>query len=178
MAASVNMWPVRVRLHCLTLYIPALPASQWLPALVDTVSGDPWATWRLGDSTAFDDAIMDGKTTDQEMLDVTWKLIETATGRSIQNALGLTHVAMDRWDAIGGDLARRGVQWDRISIAAGLDAIYGSITQLMKPEDLPKLHNALNRPLALPGKAKDKPWGDIKRPVSRMTRRPRRTMQP
>lgn len=150
-AASLRIWAVEFDLGGRTFEVPALPAADWLPLLLE---GDPLAVLDLGDLGEIDEMILGEEITSEELGQAMTLVIEQATGRSFHAALVLAQVARLQWPVIGGDLARRGMCWDLVSIAAALDAIHVTILAFLKPEAAEKFQALLDNEVSPEGKVK------------------------
>lgn len=148
-AASLRIWAVEFDLGGRTFEVPALPAADWLPLLLE---GDPLAVLDLGDLGEIDEMILGEEITSEELGRAMTLVIEQATGRSFHAALVLAQVARLQWPVIGGDLARRGMRFDQVSIGAALDAIHVTILGLLKPEAAEKFQALLDSEVSPGGK--------------------------
>lgn len=148
-AASLRIWAVEFELGGRTFEVPALPAADWLPLLLE---GDPLAVLDLGDLGEIDEMILGGEVTSEELGKALTMVIEQATGRSFHAALVLAQVAKMQWPIIGGDLVRRGMRFDQVSIGAALDAIHATILGLLKPEAAEKFQALLDSEVSPGGK--------------------------
>lgn len=150
-AASMRIWAVEFELGGRTFEVPALPAADWLPMLMN---GDPLAVLDMGDLGAVDEMILGEEVTPEEVGEALTMVIEQATGRSLHASLTLAQVAKLQWPIIGGDLARRGMRFDQVSIGAALDAIHVTILGLLKPEAAEKFQALLDNEVSPGGKIK------------------------
>lgn len=148
-AASLRIWAIEFELGGRTFEVPALPAADWLPLLLE---GDPLAVLDLGDLGEIDEMILGGEITSEELGKALTSVIEQATGRSFHAALVLAQVAKMQWPIIGGDLVRRGMRFDQVSIGAALDAIHATILGLLKPEAAEKFQALLDSEVSPGGK--------------------------
>lgn len=138
--ASLRVWAVEVVLAERTLVIPALPAADWLPVLMTL---DPMAVFDLVEGFDLVAEILAGVTL-AELSGAAEEILEAATGRSARAALTIAGAAGGRWEVIGADLARVGVDFTRISIGAALDAIYGSIARHMDEKGIAQFNLMLD----------------------------------
>jgi len=125
--ASMRCWAITVELGGREFEIPALPAADWWPVLVD---GDPGRVLDIVVSTPeqdLDGLLLDGKITGAELGTAMMDAIEQATGRSFHATFVLITVAASSWPVIGGALSQTGFRWDQQSIGAALDAIYAVV---------------------------------------------------
>jgi hypothetical protein len=143
--ASLRIWAVEVELGGRTLRIPPLPAADWLPALM---GADVLGLRRLADDIDLDELLLDEGVTVAELTEALELLLESATGRNPWSAFLLAHMAAEHWHVIGADLVRAGLRFESISIAAALDAIYGSACRSMDEKGIARFNAALDRPPA------------------------------
>lgn len=148
-AASMRIWAVEFELGGRTFEVPALPAADWLLMLMN---GDLLDVLDMGDLSAVDEMILGGEVTPEEVGKVLTSVIEQATGRSFHTSLILAQVAKMQWPIIGGELARRGMRFDQVSIGAALDAIYVTILDRLKPEAAEKFQALLDSEVSPGGK--------------------------
>lgn len=148
-AASMRIWAVEFELGGRTLEVPALPAADWLLMLMN---GDLLDVLDMGDLSAVDEMILGGEVTPEEVGKALTSVIEQATGRSFHASLILAQVAKMQWPVIGGELARRGMRLDQVSIGAALDAIYVTILDRLKPEAAEKFQALLDSEVSPGGK--------------------------
>lgn len=139
--ASMQIWAVDLELGGRVFEIPALPAADWLPVLMSgrTVT----VLDMVNDPDGVDDVIATGQAGPEEIRDGVNAVIEQMAGRDLHAATVIAQAAALRWEIIGGDLARRGVRLDQISLGAALDALYATIAQGLKPEALERFRAAL-----------------------------------
>jgi hypothetical protein len=120
-AATLRCWSIDVDLGGQTYTIPPLPASTWMVALVagtwfDIVPG------LLADAGDLDDELLDGAVTYDELRAAGRAALAAAAGTKWWSAANLANVTAQTW--ISGELLLRGVDPDRVSLAAYLSAAY------------------------------------------------------
>lgn len=132
-------WPVTVELGATQWQIPALPAADWLMVLMQ----NPLSLSSLlpglldeHDVQSFTDALVDGEEGFEDLTQVCQDLVATVSARPWYVALRLISVAAGSWDNIGGELVLRGVDAQRLSLAAWLDAAYLVMLRSMKQESI------------------------------------------
>lgn len=145
----MRIWAVEFELGGRTFEVPALPAADWLLMLMN---GDLLDVLDMGDLSAVDEMILGGEVTPEEVGKALTSVIEQATGRSFHASLILAQVAKMQWPVIGGELARRGMRLDQVSIGAALDAIYVTILDRLKPEAAEKFQALLDSEVSPGGK--------------------------
>jgi hypothetical protein len=154
-SASMRTWAVEVELGGRTFEVPALPAADWFPVLAE---GDLLRVVDMIESTTdgpdLDDMILAGQVTGEEITQVLTEVIEEVTGRPFHTAVILAAFSASQWPSIGGELARRGFRWDVMPIGAALDALYLTIVERVKPDQLPRFHALLEQPLPTGGRSR------------------------
>lgn len=154
--ASMPGWAITVQLGGREFEIPALPAVDWWPVLVDS-SPVTFLDLLKSETEAahfdLDGSLLDGTITGAELSQVIADTVEEATGRSLHVAFVLATVASVAWPTIGGQLAREGFRWDVQSIGAALDAIYSIVVSSMEEKSRDKFLALLeNDTVSRPGK--------------------------
>jgi hypothetical protein len=149
--ASLRIWAVELELGGRTYEVPALPAADWFPVIssMDLLQVlDLMPSSLSGEGPDLDEMLLSGKVTGEEMTDALTSVVEEVTGRPYHAALVLAVAARDRWPVVGGELARRGFRWDEMPIGAALDAVYLTLVERIKAEDIPRFHALLETPVA------------------------------
>lgn len=123
-AASMRIWAVELNLGGRVFEIPALPAADWLPILME---GDTVAVLDLTEDPELDLMIISGEITPTELAAAIDAAVEQVAGRPVYQATVLAQVAQLQWTVVGGDLARRGFRWDEVPLGAALDAIHVTV---------------------------------------------------
>lgn len=123
----MTCWEIVVTLGGRDFTIPALPAVEWWPVLIDL---SPSALLDLISATPDDPVgamLLTGEVSRDDLETALTDVIEEVTGRSMHAAVVLALVAQAQWPVIGGQLARGGFRWDVQPIGAALDAIYSIV---------------------------------------------------
>lgn len=130
--ASMRCWAVTVELAGREFEIPALPAVDWWPVILDA---SPFGLVDILKSSAdLDSMLLDGRTTVAELTEVMMDAISEVSGRTFHAAFVLATVASMHWPVIGGILAQKGFRWDVAPIGAALDAIYAIVAGNLKDD--------------------------------------------
>src|SRR5262245_53379230 len=112
----MRCWAITVELGGREYEIPALPAADWWPILVEA---RPSAILDiLMSSEDLDARILAGEIKGGDLNIALNDAIEEVTGRSFHAAFVLAMTAATAWPAIGGTLAQRGFRWDVMPIGA------------------------------------------------------------
>lgn len=136
MDALVGFRPVSVdvELGDWTYQIPALPAADWITAVLAPEGGaivpgllcaaDRADIWRDFVEGGFDDEVL---------RDVERDALEAAAGRPWWEADRLirTMVAPDNWGTVHGELMLRGLDVERLPLAAVLNAVYALVRKML-----------------------------------------------
>lgn len=149
--ASMRCWAITLTLGGREYEIPALPAVDWWPVLVEA---NPAALLDIIPSSSdLDSQLLSGEVGAADLTEALTDAIEEATGRTMHAAYVLATVATMHWSVIGGQMAQRGFRWDVLSIGAALDAVYATIVAGMSEENSGKFLALLeNEALTRPGK--------------------------
>lgn len=146
-AASVQVWAIEIDLGGRTFEVPALPASHWLPVLLD---GNPLLVLDFIESTPVDDdvdsLILSGQVGRDELVEALVIAIEQAAGRDFHAAFVLAQVARAQWASVSGLLTERGFRWDEAPLGAALDAIYAIVVKHLDEQALTRFHQLLDNP--------------------------------
>jgi hypothetical protein len=132
-AASMRCWAIEVELAGRVFEIPALPAADWWPVLVDvSVSGvmDLFST----SQDDLDEMLLSGEVDGAGLHAALTEALEEAAGRTAHAAFVLASIAHQNWPVLGGQLAAAGFLWDVQPLGAALDALYHLITSGLPEE--------------------------------------------
>jgi hypothetical protein len=140
--ASLRMWAVEVEVGGITLRIPPLPASDWLPFLM---SADILGTLDLAEDVDIEGMLIDGVVSIDVLREALERLVESAAGRSSWVAMVIAHTASAHWHVVGADLARAGMRFIEIPLGAALDAMYGSLIRAMDEKGIKQFNDSLDR---------------------------------
>jgi hypothetical protein len=127
--ASMRCWAITVELGGREFDIPALPAVDWWPVLLDASPFGLVDILKSTEGADLDTMLLDGTVTHAEMSQVLMDAIGEATGRTFHASFVLATVAAMHWPVVGGQLSRDGFRWDVSSIGAALDAVYSVIVE-------------------------------------------------
>lgn len=136
------MWAVEVEVGGVTLRIPPLPASDWLPFLM---SADILGTLDLVEDVDIEGMLLDGAVSIGALREALEQLVESAAGRSPWVAMVIAHTASAHWHVVGADLARVGMRFTEISLGTALDAMYGSLMRAMDEKGIKQFNDSLDR---------------------------------
>lgn len=145
--ASMRCWAVTVELGGREFDIPALPAVDWWPVVVNA---DPAAILDMlksseADAFELDSMLLDGQVTGADLGRMLADVVEEIAGRPLQAAFVLATVATQRWDVIGGQVAQAGFRWDVQPLGAALDLIYSLIMGGLEEESRAKFLDLMDR---------------------------------
>lgn len=136
---SLRPWPVVITVGGEEFTIPALPAADWLAALMsEAFSLDDLFPGLLDDEDH--DRAVAVLLSDMHELEqfhrLTLDIVELASGRSWWVALRLIGAAVGSWDVIGAELILKQVDPERLSLAAWLDAVLLVMLRSMEEKDI------------------------------------------
>lgn len=124
--AALRIWALEVDLGGETFVVPARPAADWFLAILDEDTPLPLIPGLMdrGAEERIVDLLLDDLTTAEEIVTRSRELLTAAAGRPWWEADRLIRSAGASWQVIGGELIRLGVDLDKVSLAAALNAIY------------------------------------------------------
>lgn len=124
---SLRPWSVSVSLGPILGAIPSQPAADWLSILMlenvdlfDIVPGMCGDVFEDRVTTMLMDGVIELSQVRRAALDV----VSCVTGRPWWFSMRLIKTAVASWEVVGGELAFRGVDAERLSLSAWLDAVY------------------------------------------------------
>lgn len=132
--ASMRCWAVTVELGGREYDIPALPAADWWPVVVDVSPFGLVGLLKSNESADLDAMLLDGLVSTDDMTEALMDAISEVTGRTFHASFVLATVATMHWPVIGGILAQKGFRWDVMPIGAALDAIYAIVAGNLKDD--------------------------------------------
>lgn len=145
--AALRRWPVTVELGGREYTIPPLPASEWFAAVLDGSSlAIVPGLLRERDREQVDDLLAAGAISLEDIAAVANDALEAASGWRWWEAGRLIYGAAEEWEAVGGELALRGVDMERVSLGTALAAIYRLVTRDLKEEKLHEFDLRLRQP--------------------------------
>lgn len=145
---SLCPWPLDVTVGESQITIPALSAAKWLVVLM-AEELDPWDVVPglcIDAEEVVTEALLNEQLEYSELRDIVLDVISMVTGRPWWIALRLVHIAKASWEAVGGELAFRGVQAQNISLAAWLDATLLVCLRSMESKDVTMFMTRLEAP--------------------------------
>lgn len=144
--AALRVRGAWVDLLGVTYDVPALPAARWFELVL---SEKPlWLLDLLGPeaSSAALRALLFGETTVEELAGLARELLGLMAGLTWWEADRLIRGAAAQWRIIGGELTRRGVDLESISLAAALNTIYVVCVRTMTEEERTRFEFQLRLP--------------------------------
>lgn len=141
--ASMRCWAIELEIGGRTFTVPALPAVDWWPVLVNV---DLSAILDMIESSSEDisDALLAGELDGKALTEALADALVEATGRSLHVSFILAAAVNSQWAAIGGHLAERGFRWDVMPIGAALDAAYAVLMDRLDKDSREKFLAVLN----------------------------------
>lgn len=141
---ALKPWPVTIQAGGEDYEIPALPAADWLAVLM----ADPFDP---------DDLILDLVINGKELLfletvsaddlaHICFDVITTVSARPWWVAMRLITMARGSWSVLGAELILKGVDPQRVSLAAWLDALLLVALRTMNPDDVTMFTMRLEEP--------------------------------
>jgi hypothetical protein len=136
---SIRILPVDIKIEGETFTIPALPAADWLVPLMDWASLDLFEVFpgflSGEDQERVWDMIMDGSLPIDEIGELAFQVISTASGRPWWVALRLVALIANNSHTLGAEMLMRGVDAERLSFSGWLDvSLYVALRSMKKEE--------------------------------------------
>lgn len=146
--AALRIWSVTVEVAGQSYVIPALPAADWLEAILDENAALPIVPGMLSeeDRETLWDAVCDGEVQQVELVEANRAALEVAGGRKWWECDRLIRSSAEYWHIVGGELARLGIQVDQVPLAAVLNAIYVICVRNMDDKERNKFDLDIRRP--------------------------------
>lgn len=146
---SLRPWPVAVTWEGQEYEIPALPAADWLSVLmVEQLHLDDVFPGLLPEDQVqgVEEVLATTDPDVDEFLQFSLDIVETISGRRWWVALRLIELARLSWDVIGGEMALKGVDPDRVSLSCWLDQLLLVALRNMEPKDITMFTMKLESP--------------------------------
>lgn len=158
-AAALRPAAVEVELGDWTYEIPQLPATDWLEALLNGWTGVVPGLLHPEDEVSVLRDYYASKVSKDEVLAAARAAVEAASGRRwwVAERLIATATNGEFWPTIHGSLVLRGVNLDRLSLGAVLNAIYVLMVENMKEDKRHSFDAQLDAP---PPQAVAAEWDD------------------
>lgn len=146
--AALRVWALEVELAGETFVVPPRPAADWFLAILDEDVPLPLIPGMMEASAEDEvaDLLLDGSLTVEEITTRSRELLTAAAGRPWWEADRLIRSAGASWHIIGGELTRLGVDLDKVSLAAALNAIYVVCVRTMDEKERNKFDIDLRLP--------------------------------
>jgi hypothetical protein len=146
--AALKIWGHDVDLGGETFEVPALPAVAWFVAILSEDTPLPLIPGLMGDTAEerITEMLLSGEVEPQEIITRTRELLTAAAGRPWWEADRLIRSSAESWQIIGGELTRLGVDLNRVSLAAALNAIYVVCVRTMDEKERNKFDIDLRLP--------------------------------
>jgi hypothetical protein len=146
--AALRIWALDVELGGQTFMVPARPAADWFLAILDEDVPLPLIPGMMdGDAEErVTDLLLDGAVTAEDIATRSRELLTAAGGRPWWEVDRLIRSSGAQWHIIGGELTRLGVDLEKVSLAAALNAIYVVCTRTMDEKERNKFDIDLRMP--------------------------------
>lgn len=146
--AALRIWALDVELAGETFTVPARPAVDWFLAILDEDVPLPLIPGMMGDGAEnrIMDLLLDGELDADEITKRSRELLTEAAGRPWWEADRLIRSSGASWQIIGGELTRLGVDLEKVSLAAALNAIYVICVRTMDEKERNKFDIDLRLP--------------------------------
>lgn len=146
--AALKIWAIEVELGEETFEVPARPASDWFLAVLAEDTALPLIPGLMEKDAEerINDLLLDGEIDIDLIVRRSRELLTEAAGRPWWEADRLVRSSGASWHIIGGELTRLGVDLDKVSLAAALNAIYVICVRTMDEKERNKFDIDLRLP--------------------------------
>ena len=146
--AALRIWELEVELAGETFVVPARPAAEWFIAVLSEGTALPLIPGLMeeGSEERINDLLLDGEIDINLLVTRSRELLSEAGGRPWWEADRLIRSAGASWHIIGGELTRLGVDLEKVSLAAALNAIYVICVRTMDEKERNKFDIDLRLP--------------------------------
>lgn len=146
--AALKIWALEVELAGETFMVPPRPAADWFLAVLSEDEALPLIPGLMGADAQDEigEMLMDGTLDIDTVVKRSRELLTEAAGRPWWEADRLIRSSGASWHIIGGELTRLGVDLDRVSLAAALNAIYVICVRTMDEKERNKFDIDLRVP--------------------------------
>lgn len=146
--ASLRLWDLEVELAGEVFVVPARPATDWFVTILREDVSLPLIPGMMeaGAEEYINDLLLDGDIDVDLLVTRSRELLTEAAGRPWWEADRLIRSAAASWTIIGGELTRLGVDLDKVSLGAALNAIYVICVRTMDEKERNKFDIDLRLP--------------------------------
>lgn len=146
--ASLTTWPIEFFLGGRQYTIPAMPAADWLVAILDELGSFEAVVELLpvSDKAELEQAIIDGKVAEQAKEETFRDAVEAVAGRPWWVVINYGNLLRTFWGRFHGRLLLSGLDPQRVSLGAYLDAFYASLIEGRDEQARQKIDNYLETP--------------------------------
>jgi len=146
--AALKIWGLDVELAGETFEVPPRPAVEWFLAILDEDVPLPLIPGLMADAAEerIADMLLDGVIDTDLIITRSRELLSAAAGRPWWEADRLIRSSGASWHIIGGELTRLGVDLEKVSLAAALNAIYVICVRTMDEKERNKFDIDLRLP--------------------------------
>lgn len=146
--AALRIWALEVELAEEVFAVPARPATDWFVAILSEDTALPLIPGMMSDGAEerITDLLLDGEIDIGLLVQRSRELLTEVAGRPWWEADRLIRSSAASWHIIGGELTRVGVDLDRVSLAAALNAIYVICVRTMDEKERNKFDIDLRMP--------------------------------
>jgi hypothetical protein len=146
--AALKIWGLEVELAGEVFEIPPRPAADWFLAILDEDTPLPVVPGLMNaeDDEQVNDLLLGGGVDIDLLVTRSREALTAAAGRPWWEADRLIRSSAASWQVIGGELTRVGVDLEKVSLAAALNAIYVICVRTMDEKERNKFDIDLRLP--------------------------------
>jgi hypothetical protein len=134
---SLKPWPTQLYLGGHEFEIPAVPAADWIPAIIDMTEDTVGLLMSLlseDDSARLTDLMFTGTVATEDLFTLCTDLLTTVGARPWWVTVRLVSVAQQNWDTVGAEMMLKGVNASTVSLAGWLDVFLLVLLRMMDPK--------------------------------------------
>jgi hypothetical protein len=148
-AASLRVWAVTVELGGREYTIPALPAADWVVAVLNAEE-EVFPVLALLPEDDYEEikerALLDLAISFEEVAEVSKDALEAVSGWRWWSAETLIHSAAVEWRLISGEMTKRGLDPARLPLGAWLNGLYAMATENLDKSERMNFDMRIDRP--------------------------------
>lgn len=134
---SLKPWPAQIYLGGHEFEIPAVPAADWIPAIIDMTEDTVGLLMGLlseDDQGRLTDLMFTGSVDVEDLFDLCTDLLTTVGARPWWVTIRLISVAQQNWDTVGAEMILKGVNASIMSLSGWLDVFLLVLLRMMDPK--------------------------------------------
>lgn len=135
---SLRCWPAQFTVAGHEYTIPALPATDWISAILgmeEDVVGLLMDLLDPAEAQILNQSLAAGVADPEDLIDVAMDLVTTVGARPWWVTMRLIGAVKGSWETLGAEMFYRGIDPNRLSLSAWLDVTLLLMMRMMDPKD-------------------------------------------